>query len=107
MTPMQALTCGTINGATYLGLDGDLGSIEEGKLADIVVLRKGADPIRQIRDTEKVQYVIANGNVFQADRMNRVGDNAPRSEFFWEYDASSGFDATAAESIGCSCHRGR
>lgn len=104
---MQALTCGTINGAKYLGLDDDLGSIEVGKLADLIVIRRGADPTKQIRDSEKIQFVIANGNLFEADRMNRIGDNAPRAEFFWEANAGAGVLATASESVGCSCHRGR
>lgn len=107
MTPLQALTCGTLNGAKYLGLDQDLGSIEPGKLADLIVLRRGADPTKTIRDTEKIQTVIANGFVFDANRMNRVGDNAPRGEFFWESGASAGIMATRSEATGCSCHRGR
>ena len=40
MSPMQALSAATINPATYLGMDADLGSIEPGKLADLVVLTK-------------------------------------------------------------------
>ncbi|QEF97942.1 translocation protein TolB [Stieleria maiorica] len=107
MTPMQALTCGTLNGAKYLGLDDDLGSIEVGKLADLIVIRRGADPIKQIRDSEKIQFVMANGHLFEADRMNRIGDNAPRGEFFWENNAGAGVLATASEAVGCSCHRGR
>ncbi|WP_182864841.1 amidohydrolase family protein [Rhodopirellula sp. JC639] len=107
MTPMQALTCGTLNGAKYLGLDNDLGSIEVGKLADLIVIRRGADPTKQIRDSEKIQFVMANGQLFEADRMNRSGDNAPRGEFFWENNAGAGVLATASEAVGCSCHRGR
>ena len=38
MTPLEALRCATLNGARYLGLDKDIGSLEPGKLADLVVL---------------------------------------------------------------------
>ena len=74
MTPMQALRCGTIFGAKYVGLDGDLGSLEVGKLADLIVIEAGADPTKQIRDSERIQYTVANGRVFQAQRMNGTGE---------------------------------
>jgi adenine deaminase len=105
---MQALTCGTINGAKYLGLDGDLGSIETGKLADIVICESGADPTQDIRDSEKIQTVVANGQIFEADRMNRFGDSAPRAAFYWDGSESGmSIGYTHAENVGCSCLRGR
>ena len=108
MTPLQALTCGTINGAKYLGLDGDLGSIETGKLADIVICQRGADPTQDIRDSEKIQTVVANGQIFEADRMNRFGDSAPRSPFYWDGSESGmSIGYTHADNVGCSCLRGR
>ncbi len=108
MTPMESLRCGTINGAKYLGLDGDLGSIEPGKLADLVVCQIDADPTKEIRDSEKLQYVIANGEVYEANRMNRFGSPSPRPPFYWE-DGSTGIfaPATVSDSVGCSCHRGQ
>ena len=107
MTPMQALKCGTINGAKYIGLDDDLGSIEPGKLADLVVIRQGADPTKQIRDSEKIQYVVANGEVFEADRMNRLGDNAPRPPFYWDHSGGIATPVAEGSGVGCSCFRVR
>ena len=109
MTPMQALMCGTINGAKYLGLDGDLGSVEVGKLADLVVFKTGADPSKNIRDTERVQYVVANGEIYEADRMNRFGSPEPRRPFYWQNNgAGTSLRMTTLEhGVGCSCLRGR
>ena len=108
MTPMQSLTCGTINGAKYLGLDNDLGSIEVGKLADLIVFQKGADPTKRIRDSEKIQFVIANGETYEADRMNRFGSRAPRAPFYWQgQESGMTFMSTLEHGVGCSCLRSR
>lgn len=107
MTPVQALQCGTRNGAKYLGLDNDLGSIEKGKLADILVMRPDADPTIEIRDSEKIALVIANGEVFDANRMNKRGDNAPRPDFYWQRDGGTSVLVENCDAVGCSCHRSR
>ena len=107
MTPLEALACGTIHGAKHLGLDGDLGSIEPGKLADILVMERGADPTKRVRDSQKIEWVIANGRVFDAKRMNEYGDTAPRPPFYWEADGYGGVSTTLPRTVGCSCHRSR
>jgi len=76
MTPLQALHAATINGARYLGLDKDIGSLEPGKLADLIVL--DANPLENIRNSESVRTTIVNGRVFDAATMNEAG-NHPRS----------------------------
>jgi imidazolonepropionase-like amidohydrolase len=83
MTPMQALHSATLAGAHYLGLDKDIGSLEPGKLADLIVL--DANPLENIRNSESVRYTIVNGRVFDAATMNEVG-NRPRTRrpFFFE-----------------------
>ena len=49
LTPLEAIRCATLNGAQYLGLDRDLGSVEAGKLADLMVM---GNPIENIRNSE-------------------------------------------------------
>jgi imidazolonepropionase-like amidohydrolase/Tol biopolymer transport system component len=86
MTPMEALRCATINGARYLGLDADLGSLEKGKLADLVVLDK--NPLENIRNTDSVRMVMLNGRLYDAETMNEVAPNAhERLPFYWERKA--------------------
>ncbi|MFT4559305.1 MAG: imidazolonepropionase-like amidohydrolase/Tol biopolymer transport system component [Planctomycetaceae bacterium] len=103
MTPMQALECGTLNGAKYVGLDGDLGSLEVGKLADILVMEPGADPTARIRDSERVQLTIANGRIFKAKTMTELNsEHTP--EFFWKH-VGNGISYPLPMSTGCSCGR--
>ena len=104
MTPLQALRCGTLNGARYLGLDRDLGSLDVGKLADLMVIEKGYDPARNIRHSERIDLVVANGRVFDARRMNGWGDPAPRGQFYWQRDGY-GLSQRAAHNAQCGCQR--
>jgi len=83
MDNMQVLRCGTINGAEYIGMDKDLGSLESGKLADIIILDK--NPLENIRNTESVKYTIMNGRIYDAESMNEFGnESSERSKFYWE-----------------------
>jgi hypothetical protein len=61
-TPAQILEIATIKGAAHHGLDQDIGSIETGKLADLVVLT--ANPLEDIKHADEIQYVVKNGLVF-------------------------------------------
>lgn len=98
MTPHEALRVGTLNGARALGMDKDIGSLEVGKLADLVVLN--ANPLENLRDTTKIGYTMINGRLFD-DHMNEVGGAERRP--FWHQSAdgqawATGLSATAAES---------
>jgi imidazolonepropionase-like amidohydrolase/Tol biopolymer transport system component len=87
MTPLEAIRAGTLNGARYLGLDRDLGSIEPGKLADIAII--AGDPLADIRVSENVAYTVINGRIFAAPSMAELG-NHPRepNALWWELDAA-------------------
>jgi imidazolonepropionase-like amidohydrolase/Tol biopolymer transport system component len=83
MTPHEALRAGTLAGARYLGLDADLGSLEPGKLADLVVL--DADPLADIRNSTSLRYVMANGRLYETATMNEIApEERPRAPFWWE-----------------------
>ena len=85
MTPEEALTCGTLHGAKYLGLDGDIGSLEKGKLADLIVIEKGYDPTQDIRHSERIQYTMANGVLLDAKTLSEHGTAIPdQPPFFWQ-----------------------
>jgi hypothetical protein len=63
LTPFEALQTATINAAKFLNKNKELGSVEKGKLADLVLL--DANPLENIRNTKKIYAVIINGKLFQ------------------------------------------
>lgn len=66
----EALRVGTLIGAEAIGLDGDLGSIEVGKLADLVIL--DGNPLEDLRNTNTVTHVMMNGRLYEADTLNEI-----------------------------------
>jgi len=83
MTPMEALRAATINGARYLGLDKDLGSLEPGKLADLVVL--DANPLQDIHNSDDISIVVQNGRVYDSMTLDQIApDKVKRAAFFFE-----------------------
>ncbi len=83
-SPWQALRSGTIQGAEHLGMDKHIGSIEAGKLADMVVI--DGDVLKDLRRSEFVQYTILNGRVYEAATMNEFGSKNKRLPFYFESD---------------------
>jgi imidazolonepropionase-like amidohydrolase len=69
-TPIEALQTATLNPAKFLGMDDRLGTIEKGKLADLVLL--DANPLDDIRNTQKIAAVIVNGRYFSRMDLDKM-----------------------------------
>jgi Tol biopolymer transport system component len=83
MTNWEVLRAATIHGAEALGYAQDIGSLEPGKLADLLVLRK--DPLTDIRNTNTIRYVMKNGDLFDADSMDQLWPTAKKlgDQWWW------------------------
>ena len=98
-TPLQALQAATVMPAKTLGLDRDLGTLEQGKLADLVIL--DANPLENIRNSDKVGMVMLGGRLYDAASLNeRSTGNRVRPPYWWEGNgnAAAGNARTATHS---------
>jgi Tol biopolymer transport system component len=87
MTPMEVLKCATINGSRIVGRPSEVGSLEPGKLADLVIFDKS--PLDDIHNTNTIHWVMKNGELFEGDTLNQVWPEQKKLEplFFWNnYD---------------------
>ena len=83
MTNLEAIRCATIMGAKAIGLDREIGSIEKGKLADLIVLDR--NPLENIRNSESIEMVMLNGRLYDAKTLNEIGNHPrDRARLYWE-----------------------
>jgi len=83
MSPLQALRAGTIDAAKSLGMGSEIGSLEVGKLADLVVL--DANPVEDIGNSDKVHRVMVNGRMYDPTTMDEVvTGTTKRAAHWWE-----------------------
>ncbi|RTY87682.1 amidohydrolase family protein [Flavobacterium sp. RSP15] len=86
MSNLESLKTATINAANYIGAGKDIGSLETGKLADILVLDK--NPLENIQNSNTLLYTIANGRMYESETMNEIGNEPKkRQNFYWENNA--------------------
>ena len=82
-TPWEALRGGTIDAAWHFGMDSDIGSIEPGKLADLVVI--DGDPLTDLRRSEYIDYTMLNGRLYDVSTMNQIApERVERGQFYFE-----------------------
>ncbi len=87
MSPLEVLKCATVNGARIVGRPDEIGSLEPGKLADLVIFDKS--PLDDIHNTNSIHWVMKNGELFEGDTLNQIWPEQKKLGplFFWNnYD---------------------
>jgi imidazolonepropionase-like amidohydrolase len=80
--PMGALEVASLHGAYFIGMEDDLGSIAEGKLADLLIL--DANPLDDIRNTTAIRYVMKGGRIYDGDTLDEVWPRQlPYGPYHW------------------------
>jgi imidazolonepropionase-like amidohydrolase len=69
-TPLEAIQCATLNPAIFLGLNEQLGTVEKGKIADMVML--DANPLDDIKNTQKITAVFVAGKYMPKSELVRI-----------------------------------
>ena len=104
----EALKAATINGANYIGVGNELGSLVSGKLADLIILDK--NPLEDIKNSNSVIYTMINGRLYDVNTMNEIGNyTTKRSPFYFEKEGYNqgvplNFDTNSFIAPTCSCH---
>jgi imidazolonepropionase-like amidohydrolase/Tol biopolymer transport system component len=102
----EALRAATIDGADYLGFGKQLGSLEAGKRADLVVLN--GNPLDDIRATADTRLVMVNGRLFDVEDMAEIGGRAaPAPVFHWQrHGEGQSFGIEYGPTAPCHCPKG-
>ena len=95
MSNAEALATATVNPARAYGFSKDLGSLEPGKLADMVVLDR--NPLDNIRNTETIRYTMVNGRLYDGN-LDEVGGRK-RQLFWFETEGNGGWTPQAAKAV--------
>jgi len=81
LTPAEALVTATLAPAEYFGLEAEYGTVAVGNFADRIML--SGNPLADIRNTQRIESVIFNGNVYDRDALDRISDHVERRARSW------------------------
>jgi Tol biopolymer transport system component/imidazolonepropionase-like amidohydrolase len=104
----DALKAATINGADYIGMADEIGSLEKGKLADLIIMDN--NPLENIQHTNSVIYTMVNGRLYDVSTMNEIGNyDTKRGKFYFELDGYNqgvpvNLKTNSFTTPTCSCH---
>jgi Tol biopolymer transport system component len=86
MSNQDVLKVGTIFGAEAIGLAKDLGTLEKGKLADLLVLDR--NPLENIRNTNSVRFVMKNGELYDAETLDQIWPQQKKlpRQYWWDLE---------------------
>jgi Tol biopolymer transport system component/imidazolonepropionase-like amidohydrolase len=104
----ETLKAATINGADYIGAADEIGSLEKGKLADLIIMDK--NPLEDIKNSNSVIYTMVNGRLYDVNTMNEIGNyDKKRSKFYFELDGYNqgvpvNLRTNSFTTPSCSCH---
>ena len=104
----EALKAATINGAGYIGVADELGSLQKGKLAELIIMDK--NPLENIKNSNSVIYTMVNGRLYDVNTMNEIGNyKTKRSKFYFEMDGYNqgvpvNMKTNSFTTPTCSCH---
>lgn len=76
LAPAEALQTATVNAARYLGREGRMGTVEEGKVADLLLLN--ANPLENIRNTTRIEAVVLDGRLLTREKLDRILEGVRR-----------------------------
>ena len=77
LTPMAALQAATMNPARFLNMENDLGTVQKGKIADLVLLN--ANPLEDIANTQRISAVVMNGRYLPRETLQKMLDEVEAS----------------------------
>ena len=81
LSPVDALRAATLEPARYFGLESQYGTVEEGKVADLVVLT--ANPLDDIRNTLRIDMVVFSGHVYDRAALDRISTHVEERARSW------------------------